>query len=383
VNVGLVIRKFQERGGGTERYLHGLARHLLSRGAGLHVFAASCDSPLPGATFHPVRLPPGPPLLKTAAFARRVPAALAACPGLDVVCGVERLCGLHVHLATGGSHREYLQARRKAAGPLWRLHSRLRPLNLLVLSLERRMYQDPSLRRVRVMSSRGAAELARLYGLAPERLAVIPHGVDLGRFDLGRRQACRSELRRRHNLAGEEFVALMVGSGFERKGLAHLLRALGLLRAKGARLPRLLVIGRGTEARHRRLAARLGLAEQVVFLGLSERVVDYLLAADLFILPSLYETFGLAILEAMAAGLPVIVSAACGASELIRDGDSGFVLAEPADREAFAARIQALSDPGLRRQFGARARETAAGLSLERDYRATCALLEEAARQRP
>jgi UDP-glucose:(heptosyl)LPS alpha-1,3-glucosyltransferase len=304
----------------------------------------------------------------------------AACPGLDVVCGAERHAGQHVHLATGGSHRAYLAARRELAGALWGLHARLRPFNRLKLSLERQMFRDPGLLKVRVMSRRGAAELANLYNLPPGKLAVIPHGVDAARFDLARRPTCRSVVRSRHGLAENEALAVMVGSGFERKGLGCCLRAMRLLREGGGKAPALVVIGTGGEPAHRRLAQRLGVG--AVFAGVTERVADYLLAADLFVLPSVYEPFGLAVLEAMAAGLPVIVSAACGASELVEEGVSGYVLEDAADAAALARRIQMLSEPTLRERLGRRARETALEWTPERDYKATCDLLAEVARQR-
>jgi len=381
LRVGLVIGKFQQAGGGTERYVHGLAAYLLSRGADVHLLSTRCDSPLAESlTFHAVALPPGPPLVKTAAFARRVPPLLATLP-LDVVCGVERLCGQHVYLATGGSHADYLAARRRAAGPLWRLHSWARPLNRLILALEGRMFADPNLRRVRVMSRRGAAELARRYGLAEGRLSVIPHGVDCARFDLRRREAARSAVRSRHGLGGSEPVAVLVGSNFELKGLGFALRAMAALKVAGGVPPRLLVLGKGSAARHRRLAERLGLGGRVVFVGLTEQAADYLLAADYFLLPSLYETFGLAILEAMAAGLPVVVSAACGAAELVAENESGFVLDDPADAGLFASRLQALADPGLRMELGERARAVAARWSWERDFAATCRLLGDVAQE--
>jgi UDP-glucose:(heptosyl)LPS alpha-1,3-glucosyltransferase len=285
-------------------------------------------------------------------------------------------------MAMKGTHGGYLAARRSSAGPLWRLYSHLRPRHLLSARLERRLLRDPGLLSVRVMSRRGAAEVADHCGLPPERCAVIPHGVEAGRFELSRRPSCRAEVRGRHGLREGDLVAVSVGSNFTLKGLAHLLRALARCAARGGPRMRLLVVGRGREAPFRRLAERLGVAGQVVFVGASDRVADYLLAADLFVLPSIYETFGLSVLEAMAAGLPVVVSAACGASELVEEGASGFVLEEPADSDTFAARLLALSDAELRGRLGARARQTAELWPPERDYEATRALLEKAARLR-
>lgn len=129
-----------------------------------------------------------------------------------------------------------------------------------------------------------------------------------------------------------------------------------------------LIIGGGRrEAEMRRLAAELGLAGRVHFLGQRDDVPDLLSALDLFVLPSHSEGVSLALLEAMAAGLPVIATAVGGLPEVVTDGDNG-LLVPPEDPEALATALERLlEDPALAQRLGANARRhVEENFSLER-----------------
>ena len=115
-------------------------------------------------------------------------------------------------------------------------------------------------------------------------------------------------------------------------------------------------------------AAELGVAERVRFLGRREDVPELLAACDVFALPSLYEGSSLAVLEAMAAGIPIVSSAIGGTEELIEDGRSGLLVA-PGDAPALAAALgRVLGDPQLRQDLAARARQRVdSGLTREQN----------------
>jgi UDP-glucose:(heptosyl)LPS alpha-1,3-glucosyltransferase len=133
---------------------------------------------------------------------------------------------------------------------------------------------------------------------------------------------------------------------FEVKGLDAILRAVA--RAKALRPDvalHLLVVGRGNEGTYRSLASSLGIADSVTFAGAqSEGMEEYYLASDLFILLSKFDTFGLVVLEAMASGLPVIVSTNVGAKDLVEEGANGFVLPDRLDADGAAGKIVLLLD---------------------------------------
>ncbi len=210
-----------------------------------------------------------------------------------------------------------------------------------------------------VCASRSEAEtLARLYGVPWERMAVIPCGVDTHRF----RPYPQAEARRLLGLPLDRPIALFVGRLEPVKGLDTLLRALALLPPAVL----LLVVGgdprpHPRQERLRRLAQALGLAGRVAF---RPAVPHHMLplwynAADLCIIPSRYETFGMVALEAMACGVPVIASRVGGLQETIIDGVTG-LLVWPPRPEALAHSIASLlADEEARRRLGEEARRRA------------------------
>ena len=114
------------------------------------------------------------------------------------------------------------------------------------------------------------------------------------------------------------------------------------------------------------MASDIGVAEQVLFVGRSQEVWKYFAACDVFLLPTLYEAFGLTVLEAMASGLPALVSDKAGAAELIQDGYNGLLLKDPTDASEIAAKLEGLFlNERFSKQLGAEARRTALQFSWE------------------
>jgi D-inositol-3-phosphate glycosyltransferase len=199
------------------------------------------------------------------------------------------------------------------------------------------------------------AELLRDYGAPASRIATIPCGVDTDLFVPGDRGPARARLG-----LDERPMLLWVGRVAPIKGLDTLLDAVARLRATG-RAARLLIVGGDTdepmsdhEVSLRRRIERLDLADSVCFVGPQPQSVlpVYYAAADVTVLPSYYESFGMVALEAMACGSPVIASRVGGLVTTVRDGVTGFLVAD-GDVEALAERIGALvADPDLRWRVG-------------------------------
>ncbi len=212
------------------------------------------------------------------------------------------------------------------------------------------------------VSDRAKQDFVRHYGMPAQCLAVIGHGVDNSRFHPRNRALFRKQVRECHGIGDEEAVFLFVGGDWQRKGLDVLLDAL----AASTCLWKLLVVGDDELGTHRQQARALGIERNVVFAGRQEAVEQYFAAADVFVMPTRYEPFGLVVLEAMASGLPVITSACAGAASLIRDGIDGFLLEAPQDRDELLRCVTTLAnDAELREAMGARARETAVGCTWE------------------
>ena len=228
------------------------------------------------------------------------------------------------------------------------------------LSVEGAVMQDVD--GVVVSTEQEREDLRRLYGLTSERVHVVTPGVDLDLF----RPMDAARARERLGLGSEPLV-LYVGRIEPLKGLDVLLNATAMLDAADAKL---LVVGgnRDHDAeldRLRRLAGELGIAHRVTFTGaLKQRELPgYYAAADVFVLPSYSESFGLVALEAMACGTPVVASRVGGLKTFIRDGQTGYLIPWHCP-EPFAQRIDMmLSNPPLREAMGAAAAEHAHTMS--------------------
>jgi glycosyltransferase involved in cell wall biosynthesis len=246
-------------------------------------------------------------------------------------------------------HRAALDAKRAAHRRAFRFW----PLHRYLLARERRIATGTAPARIVAVSDEVAADFARLYATPPQRLLVIENGVDPDRF---RPAPDREALRRRLGLPTDGPLLLFAGQQFETKGLRIALQALARVRAQPA--PLLLVAGEDGAAPFRRLAAELGLAPRVLFLGLLRDLAPHMAAADLLLLLSEYEAFGLVGLEALASGVPVVATRTGGIGAYLHDGVNGhFVQREPAALALLLDRL--LSDRKALARLAGRARESA------------------------
>jgi UDP-glucose:(heptosyl)LPS alpha-1,3-glucosyltransferase len=203
-------------------------------------------------------------------------------------------------------------------------------------------------------------EIKHYFGVADEKLHVIYSGVDTNQYHPGLRRY-RSALRAQHHIPQDAPLFLFVGSGFERKGVSLLLDAM-------ARLPSesyLMVVGRDKKMRlFLSRAAKLSIADRVCFVGAQQDVKPFYGAADALVLPTLYDPFPNVVVEAMASGLPVITSHKCGAAELIRNGDNGFVC-DALDKTALVKSMRTLLEQNQRERMAVSARKSTESLTLE------------------
>ena len=206
---------------------------------------------------------------------------------------------------------------------------------------------------LRVAVSRFVADsVRRAEHMDPARISVVEHGIELGRFLDAEGGSLRAELG-----AGRRPIVACVSRMAPEKGVDRLIRAFGLV----ARDALLVIAGDGPDGpRCQALAAALGLADRVRFLGLRDDVERVYAAADVVVAPSLCdEAFGLAVVEAMATGRPVVVSAAGAMPELCDFGRSGLVV-PPGDVAALAGAIERLlRDRALAARLATAARERA------------------------
>ena len=209
-----------------------------------------------------------------------------------------------------------------------------------------------------VTVSRDLADyLAREYGIERDRITIIPNGIDVSRFaDAVDSSRVREEL----GIGPEKRIIGTIGRLTEQKGTEYLIRAFAGL-ARDIPDLALVVVGDG-ELRPglERLASELGAGSSVVFAGIREEIPEFVNLFDLFVLPSLWEGQPLTLLEAMAAGKPVIAADVGGNVEILRGGDLG-VLVPPRNVGVLVdAMRRLLADRSLAQDLGRRSRAHAA-----------------------
>jgi UDP-glucose:(heptosyl)LPS alpha-1,3-glucosyltransferase len=217
------------------------------------------------------------------------------------------------------------------------------------LNDERILLTSPVTQRVIAVSELVKSQIEELYNVNPEDIAVVPNGVNFSLFEMLRTQVDRPSKRKSLGFSPDDFVLLFVGNEFGRKGLKALLQSLVALDDRNVQL---LVVGSGNQQSYRRFATELGIATGVHFAGNIPSPEAMYLVADAFVLPSLYEPFGLVVLEAMAAGVPVITSKATGAVEGMLNRRHALLLEYPASVEELLEAVRLLKgDESLRKHL--------------------------------
>jgi UDP-glucose:(heptosyl)LPS alpha-1,3-glucosyltransferase len=358
-----LVRSRYDAAGGAERFVENAIAALRSQGASLTVVTRRWpDHDGSAIILDPFHVGS---LWRDASFARAVCAELSR-RRFDLVQSHERIACCDVYRAGDGVHARWLEERSRVQGPLGRLATRCSPHHRYLLAAERSLFTHPRLRAVICNSEMVRREIAQRFGTPAAKLVLIRNAVDTAVFHPGLREAQRAAVRQQLGIPGTANVVLHVGSGFQRKGVGTLLEAIA--RASSPRFA--VIVGKDKRSRdHIAQAHRLGLGERVRFVGSVSDVRPYYAAADGFVLASLYDPFPNAALEAMACGLPVVTTPTCGAAEIVREGESGFVR-DALDVAGIAAALDRL-DPDSARRMGLRAAEAVKPLtpqSMARQY---------------
>ena len=245
-----------------------------------------------------------------------------------------------------------------------------------LLSIERELLRRTDGPLVVAISDYVVRQLRDHYGLPDTRIHKVFNGVDPDPAIDSERQAHRSSIRREFQVRDGDCLVVLIAHNFRLKGVQRWMEALSSLVRRGVGDVRSLVIGKGDSVRWHRLAARLGVADYLTFIGPSERVPAFYHAADVLVHPTYYDPCSRVVLEAMAAGLPCITTRWDGASEVIEENISGYVLDDPGDVPTLADRVERLRDPTARRRLGDAARVVAEGLSMARHASAIMSLYE-------
>ena len=317
VSVALVRQKYTASGGAerfVSRALQALQHHQQLQ---VHLIARKWQK-LEGITAHKIDPFYMGSLWRDWSFARAA-RAFWTNQSFDLIQSHEWIAGAHIYRAGDGVHAQWLALRCQQGGMKRKIAQFFNPYHHYVKRAEKMMFTHPELKKVICNSLMVKKEIQDYFNLPDDKFSIIYNGVNHQEFspDLKQhRQAVRATLGIDNNTP----VLLFVGSGFARKGLALALNA-----TKPHNAIELIIIGKDKHCAHyQQLAQQLGIANRCHFLGAQNDVKPYLGAADGFILPTLYDPFPNACVEALASGLPVLTSTTCGTAELIKEGKNGF-----------------------------------------------------------
>jgi glycosyltransferase involved in cell wall biosynthesis len=259
-------------------------------------------------------------------------------------------------------HRLRLLPKQKhtRAGVIRKLHRTM--YYRLLTFLESRIYTHAPVA-LAAVSPRSKSDLAKFFGRSD--VQVIPNAVDSQVFSSQNCQAHRSATRQNLQFAGDDLVLLLIGNDWAVKGLPTILQA---MHQSQNRHLRLLVVGADDPHPFQKIAASLELHESCRWVPPSSDVLHFFAAADIYVSPSLEDSFGMPAAEAMACGLPVITSAQAGIAAFVEDGRDAFVQKNPLDPAELARLLTALgADAALRRRVGAAAEKKAQSWTWDRN----------------
>ena len=284
----------------------------------------------------------------------------------DVLMSLERVWACDVYRAGDGVHRAWLDRRAKLAGLFRRVADSINSKHLATLRLEQSLFGRQAARRVIANSHMVKMEITGVYRYPGGRIDVVPNGLPVEQFSSSaeRRASSRAAL----ELREDDIVVLFAGSGWERKGLRYAVRATETV--ADPRL-RLLVAGKGNEAQFRSRAVR--------FLGVRSDLPALYAAADIFLLPTIYDPFSNASLEGLAAGLPVITTRANGCAEIMVDGIHGSIVEHPDDVPALSRALQFWCDETRRTEARGNSLELAQRYDISVNVEQTLAILLQVA----
>lgn len=324
--------------GGLQRDFLRIARTCLERGHKVDVYAMAWEGALPeGLKLHLVEVSGLTNHGRARAFARKLTKRLAV-EHYAAVVGFNKLPGLDVYFAADPC----LAARAGQHTPLYRLSGRYRTY----AALEKAVFDVLSRTEILLISEVEKPHFIHHYGTAEARFHFLPPGISRDRMAPPDAVERRRRFRQDQGFAADERLLLMVGSGYQTKGLDRSIRALAALPEALRDSTRLLVVGKGKGAPFLRLARQLGVAERVHLYGGRDDVPDFLLGADLLMQPSYYENTGTAIVEALASGLPILATANCGYAHYVEDADAGELVPMPFAQSVMNARLRDMLTSG-------------------------------------
>lgn len=320
--------------GGMQRDMLRIAREVTSRGHQVEIFTISWNGDLPESEIK-VHVIPAQGIFNYTKYRRFIAQAhqhiaqdAANGNPFDLVVGFNRMAGLDVYFAADPCFIERAHAQRSW---LYRLTPRYR----WFAQCEEAIFQPQAATEILLLSDIEKGYFQKWYRTQDPRFHFIPPFLSAERFVPKDKAAMRRHLRQTFGFGDEDFVYLLVGSGFSMKGLDRAIQALASLPQDTLATTRLVAVGQDNPKPFMQMARKLGVERQVTISKGRPDIPDLMQGADVYVHPAYRENTGLVILEALASGLPTLVTATCGYAFHVAEAQAGLVASSPFDQDDF------------------------------------------------
>ncbi len=330
--------------GGLQRGFLQLARICIARGHHVDVYTGSWKGKKPVD----LRVFIIPPRRLTnhrryKSFAGRL-SRFTASGNYDAVVGFNKMPGLDVYFASDVCYRPMAMERSF----FYRVSGRCRTL----MALERAVFDKHAGTKIISISDAEKKRYMDCYGTAEGRFYSVPPGISKDRLDAADNPEARQGWRREFGVQPDQYVVLMVGSDFRRKGVDRAINAFSALPTGLKDKVLLVIVGNGRVRPYHRLAKRLGISSRVYFAGERNDVPRFLAGADLLLHPAYHENTGTVLIEAMAAGLPVLATEACGYGIHVEKAGAGKLVPVPFRQATLNHMLESMLSSEMSDQWG-------------------------------
>ncbi len=319
--------------GGLERDFLRISRICANRGHTIHVFTRSWEGPKPDDyTINIIPVKHWSNHGKNKEFVHKLKVLLAQ-DTYDAVIGFNKIPFIDIYYAADAC---YVDKIAHTKSPLFKLTGRYRHF----AEFEKAVFGRESTTELMMISDIEKQKFIKHYHTQPERFHLLPPGINPDRKAPENATEIRHQWRDEFNIGKDDKVILMIGSDFKRKGLDRAIEGLAALPENIRKKTHLMVLGKDNPEPFYQLANKLGVRDQLtIFLGRDD-VPRFLLGADIFTHPAYSENTGTVILEAMVAGLPVLISEACGYAFHVKQADAGLVTPLPFKQQQYNQQLE-------------------------------------------
>ena len=349
--IAVIIPKYGLLGGAEQTTSELTSRLKNQTGFDFHVLANRWQTSSTTIKFHKIPIISFPKFLTTLSFAYFVQRQINR-SNFSLVHSHERIFAADIFTMHGIPHRYWVHNIRRKKMSLY---------DLATAWVERKLVYEGNCKKFVAVSNLAKDIFLQEYKINPDKVAVINPGVDLNDYTQHNKDSVRNAIRHELGINFTEPVIFFVSMNFEIKGLDDILLSLAKLKAQNRKF-KLIVAGKGNIKKYTQMAKEAQIISDVIFTGPvnKEKIIRMYLASDLYIMLSKFDTFGNVVLEAMAAGLPVIISGNVGAKDIVRENENGFIISDISDADYIAMKVALLLDENIRRKMSAIAFQTAA-----------------------